>query len=274
MKMNLMPRLLYHFQALLIKVPSSFLKAVNQALVNFLWTLKPPRLAQSTLRLPKLRGGMAFSDGNLYHVACHLTRVLDWCRHGELKQWVKVECALLGLPLESLPWCQMDLPQQAMDHPTIGETKDKLEGFPGLLDSAPAIATPTHSRESTFYPWTPRLQFFGFENNRVVTGSKFHLRWTLDDETTNYGLSGLSFWQKIQLSHFLRSLPPLALFQRSLTIFEQLCLEQSTLSHVSLTYQLLTSPPAEYKPPYITGWERELGLELTEKQVDRLYLFS
>lgn len=37
-KMNIMPRLLYHFQAL--PIPSSFLRAVNWVLVTFLWAQK------------------------------------------------------------------------------------------------------------------------------------------------------------------------------------------------------------------------------------------
>lgn len=51
------------------------------------------------LRLPKLLDGMALSS--LYHMACHLTRVLDWCRHGPLKQWVQVEQTLTGIQLEA-----------------------------------------------------------------------------------------------------------------------------------------------------------------------------
>lgn len=121
MKMKVMPRLLYHFQVLPVQIPSSFLRAVNQAFITFLWALKPPRLAQSILRLPKLRSGMALPDGNLYHMPCHMSRVLDWCHHSSLKQWVQVEQVLAGIPLESVLWCPTDLARQISDHPTIGE---------------------------------------------------------------------------------------------------------------------------------------------------------
>lgn len=104
LKMNIMPRLLYHLQALPIRIPNLFLRAVNQAFVTFLWAQKPPRLAQSILRLPKLMGGMALPDVNLYHMASHLTRILEWCRHGQFKQWVQVEQLLTGTQLNLVPW--------------------------------------------------------------------------------------------------------------------------------------------------------------------------
>lgn len=60
-----------------------------------------------------------------------------------------------------------------------------------------------------------------------------------------------------------------------MTPFELLCLDQTPLRHaVSLIYQLLVSPSPDYRPPYINRWERELGLQLTEKQVDRIILFT
>lgn len=88
-------------------------------------------------------------------------------------------------------------------------------------------------------------------------------------------LAGLSFWQKVQLAHFIGSLPPPKPFQRHLTTFELLCLKQAPIQHaVSQAYQLLIAPPQDFKLPYITRWEQELGLQFTEKQVDRILLFS
>lgn len=83
--------MLYHFQVIPVRVPSSYLKTINQALVTFFWAQKTPWLAQSILqfqKLLKLLGGMALPDPNLYHMACHLTRVLEFFHHGSLKQWV------------------------------------------------------------------------------------------------------------------------------------------------------------------------------------------
>lgn len=121
-KMNIMPQILYNFQALPIRIPASFLKTVNNTFIRFVSAQKPPRLAQTILRLPKLRGGIALPDANLYMMACHLTLVLDWCRHGAQKQWVQIENTLTKTRLDSLPWCQKPLPNRITHHPTVGET--------------------------------------------------------------------------------------------------------------------------------------------------------
>lgn len=66
---------------------------------------------------------MALLDANLYHMPCHMTRVLDWGLHSSLRQWVQVEQVLAGNPLETVPWRLTDLPCQLLDHPTVGEKR-------------------------------------------------------------------------------------------------------------------------------------------------------
>lgn len=117
-----MPRLLYYFQTLPIQIPMAFLKTVNRVITQFVWASKPPRLAQTILRLPKMKGGIALPEATLYHTACHLTRILDWSRHETLKQWVKIENSMTGVQLDQIPWCQQPLPKQILSHPTVGVT--------------------------------------------------------------------------------------------------------------------------------------------------------
>lgn len=88
-------------------------------------------------------------------------------------------------------------------------------------------------------------------------------------------LACLFFWQKIQLAHFIKAQNPPTLYLRPLTPFEQISLEQEPMRHtISLTYQLLLSTPTGYKPPFIIRWERDLGIQLTEKQVERVLFFT
>lgn len=50
-KMNIMPRILYHLQTLPVKVPHTFLRAVNRTLIRFIWAQKPPRLSQAIFKV-------------------------------------------------------------------------------------------------------------------------------------------------------------------------------------------------------------------------------
>lgn len=72
----------------------------------------------------KARRGMSIPDTILYYQACHLARVLDWCRHAQLKQWVDVELHSSTVFLPGLPWCSTQVPWAGLNHPTIGATWD------------------------------------------------------------------------------------------------------------------------------------------------------
>lgn len=43
---------------------------------------------------------------------------------------------------------------------------------------------------------------------------------------------------------------------------------------VSQTYRMLVSPPPTYRLPYISKWEHDLGLSLTDKEVEKILLFT
>lgn len=276
-KMNTMPHLLYYFQALQIHILGPFLRAVDQALVIFLWAQKPPQHAQSTLHLPKLLGGMVLLDASLYHMVCHMTRVLDWCCHdGPLKQWVQVEKLFSEIPLESLPWYQLDMPPRVLAHPTVGETwrvcskafRD-LSIAPFSSPLTPIIGNPAFG-PGLIYPRFRDLRHDEMFQARhfIVNGHWVSRQQILDGRE----YAGLSLWQKLQLAHFISSLPSPDAFRRPLTSFELLCQEQSPLRHVvSQTYR---SSPPDFRSPYIAKWERDLKLNLTDKQVERIMLFS
>lgn len=259
-------------------IPSSFLRAVNRALVSFLWAQKPRWLAQSILRLPKLLGGMALPDVRLNHMTCQLKHIIDWCFHSPLKQWVHIERLLAGIPLDLLPWCQTNLSCWILDHPTVGVTWRTAQiafcDFSNMPTSSPLTPVVGNLAFSLRHS-NPRFQDLKrVERSQVhhflFNGQWMTRQWIMEDTA----LAGLSFWQKIQLAHFIGSLAPEP-FRRKLTSFKMLCLEQFPMHHVvSLTYQLLLSPPPGFWPPYISKREQDLGLQFEERQVERLLLFS
>lgn len=104
LKMNAIPRLLYLLQALPVKIPQTFFHAIRSLFIRFIWRGKHPRLGRILLLRPKIRGGLGFPDPALYYTAAHMTRVMDWCRHSDLKLWVSLEQEAARAPLAGLPW--------------------------------------------------------------------------------------------------------------------------------------------------------------------------
>lgn len=81
LKMCILPKLLYLFQALPIKIPISYFRQVQTLFTRFVWAHKKTRITRSQLTLPKHYGGLALSDIRKYYQAVHLGRVIDWHRH-------------------------------------------------------------------------------------------------------------------------------------------------------------------------------------------------
>lgn len=115
-----------------------------------------------TLRLNKLEGGIAIPDTKHYYYACQLARTLDWGRHANVKQWVKIEQAMTKILLQSLPWCTDRVPTLVSSHLTVGNTCSlqttlhHLHRFP-----QPPLLSCLHAynRKSCFPSWTGRHWF-------------------------------------------------------------------------------------------------------------------
>lgn len=66
-KMNVLPRLLYVFLSLPIRIPESQFSAWNKLISRFIWAGAKPRIKLRTLQLDKERGGLALPDFKQYH---------------------------------------------------------------------------------------------------------------------------------------------------------------------------------------------------------------
>lgn len=82
-KMCILSKYLYLFQALPIQIPTPFLKHVQALFTSFIWAQKKkPRLSRTQMTLPKQYGGLAVPDIRRYYQSTHFSRVLDWRLNG------------------------------------------------------------------------------------------------------------------------------------------------------------------------------------------------
>lgn len=124
LKMSILPKFLYLLDSLPIHIPMSYLRLVQSTFTRFVWAHKRPRLRYRILTAPKSMGGVALQDVAWYRLACHLSRWLDWCKHGSSKLWVQLEQSVSPMPLEGLRWCfSVDLTDlELRQHPMIWVT--------------------------------------------------------------------------------------------------------------------------------------------------------
>ena len=101
-KMNILPRLLYLFQALPIEVPAKQFSTWDRQISRFIWAGKKARIRYKTLQLPKESGGWALPHLEKYYQAAQLRYIGCWCDDTYIARWKDMERRLHEQPIQSI----------------------------------------------------------------------------------------------------------------------------------------------------------------------------
>ena len=100
-KINLLPRLLYLFLSLPIRVPVSQFSAWDKLISRFIWAGARPRIRLKTLQLDKENGGLALPNLREYYYAAQLRYIVYWCSPNYQARWKDIEMRLGQAPPQS-----------------------------------------------------------------------------------------------------------------------------------------------------------------------------
>lgn len=94
--MNILPRLLYHFQMVPILFNNKTIRRVNGWIRSFIWNRKKPQLKMSKLHMSVEQGGLAVPNIRLYQLATQLRYIDEWINNDPESVWLDLESVNAG----------------------------------------------------------------------------------------------------------------------------------------------------------------------------------